>query len=67
MKFLTFTFFIAGISGETVSCNGSGVQAIPNRCTDFVNCDRGSGVVQTCGPGSVFHKVSFKINGAFPL
>jgi len=67
MKFLTYTFIIPRISGETVSCNGSGVQAIPNRCTDFVNCDRGSGVVQTCGTGTVFHKVSLKINGAFPL
>lgn len=55
---LIYTFCIAGISGETVSCNGSGVQAIPNRCTDFVNCNQGSGVVQACATGTVFHKVS---------
>ena len=62
MKLSKVAFLAAGINGETVSCNGSGVQAIPNRCTQFVNCDRGSGTVQSCGPGTVFHKVSFEMD-----
>ena len=55
---LIATFLVARISGETLSCNGSGIQAIANRCTSFLICDRGSGIVQSCGPETVFHKVS---------
>ena len=48
--------FAARVTAETISCNGSGVQAIPNRCSEYVHCDRGSGTVRNCAPGTVFHK-----------
>ena len=59
MRLNIATSLSAKISGEIISCNGSGVQAVANHCTSFVNCDRGSGIVQSCGPGTVFHKVGF--------
>ena len=53
---ILIAIFAAGIQAETISCNGSTVQAIPYRCTEFVHCDRGSGIVQKCVSGTVFHK-----------
>ena len=60
MKLFIGAVLIEGILGETISCNGSGVQAIPNRCTEYVHCDQDSGIVRPCAPGTVFHKVSLQ-------
>ena len=59
MRFTIAASLSVEIKGEIISCNGSGVQAVANQCSSFVNCDRGNGIVQSCGPGTVFHKVRF--------
>ena len=56
MKLPAFFALVSSASAETISCNGSGIQAIPNRCSEFVICDRGSGLVQKCAPGTVYDK-----------
>ena len=41
---------------EKISCDGTGVQAVIDNCTIFVNCYNGSGVVQSCPLGTYFHE-----------
>ena len=54
-------FTISAIRGQTIPCDGVGIQAVADQCNKFVNCDHGNGVIQSCGPGTVFHKVCVKI------
>ena len=46
-------------SGRQIPCNGHGIQAVADRCNDFLICNQGTGVVQSCGSGTVFHKFGF--------
>ena len=55
------TIIISVIAAETISCAGVGIQAVVDRCNKFVNCYNGVGVIQSCSPGTVFHKVSVYI------
>ena len=54
-------FTISAIRGQTIPCDWVGIQAVADQCNKFVNCDHGNGVIQSCGPGTVFHKVCVKI------
>ena len=45
---------------DTISCDGIGIQAVVNECANFVNCYNGSGVIQSCAPGTYFHKACIK-------
>ena len=40
-----------------IFCHGIGPRAVENECTKFVNCKNGIGVMEECGPKTVFHKV----------
>ena len=62
MKLPAFFAIVSSVKAEpsfgaTISCNGNKIHGIPSAtCNKWVHCNRGTGIVQVCAPGTFWNK-----------